>query len=49
MTVEDGHTDDPADKVKVGQVVRVDARVGVDLKSVYVLPRKRGTWPGCSH
>ena len=37
LGVENGHAHNPADKVKVGQMVVIDARVGADLERVVVI------------
>ena len=39
MPMEDGHSYDSAHKVEVGQMIGIDARIGVNLKRVNVLPR----------
>lgn len=39
--MKDGHANDAANEAKVEQVVRVDARVGVDLQRVVVVCRVR--------
>ena len=39
VTVKNGHADDPANKVEVGKMIRIDARVRVDLQGVDVFAR----------
>ena len=38
VSVEDGHSDDAAHKVEVGQVIGVNAGVWIDLERIDVVP-----------